>query len=40
MLLLNEFHLKYFSYGSALVSALVLSKIILLERIRISGSKI
>jgi hypothetical protein len=30
MLLVNEFHLKYFSYGSALVSALVLSKIILL----------
>ena len=30
MLLLDEFHLRYFNYGSALVSALVLSKIILL----------
>jgi len=30
MLLLNEFHIKYFTYGVALVNALVLSKVILL----------
>ena len=30
MLLLNEFHVKYFTYGTALLNALVLSKVILL----------
>lgn len=30
MLLLDEFHVKYFTYGAALVTALVVSKVILL----------
>jgi hypothetical protein len=30
MLLLNEFHVRYFTYGVALVNALVLAKVILL----------
>lgn len=30
MLLLNEFHLKYFRYGAALVEALVVAKVILI----------
>jgi hypothetical protein len=30
MLLLNEFHVKYFTYGAALLNALILSKVILL----------
>src|SRR5271167_4422824 len=30
MLLLDEFHVKYFTYGASLVNALVLSKVILL----------